>query len=252
MIIFYFSSTGNSLYIAKSLSKELISIPKVIKKEKTYKASQIGFIFPCYYGGTPKIVKKFIEKNNFKSDYTFAIMTYGNFQGRGINHFEKIAKNHDLYLNYTNEILMIDNYIPLFDIKNEIKNNSQKSIDRNIKIIKNDLKLKIVKKVKKNIFMKIISFFMELIYNIKKGNVDKKFIINDDCDLCGVCKKICPVNNIIIDKKPIYNHRCIECMGCINLCPQNAIHHKNEKSSARFKNSNIKLKEIIDSSPKKS
>ena len=76
MKIFYFTATGNSLAVAKAFDAELLSIPQMLKgTQTTFEADQIGFIIPLYYSGTPRLVKNFIEKAEFKADYFFAIMT---------------------------------------------------------------------------------------------------------------------------------------------------------------------------------
>ena len=49
-LIFYFTATGNSLYVARELAGEsgqLYSIPQIIKdKHLDYEADEIGFVFP--------------------------------------------------------------------------------------------------------------------------------------------------------------------------------------------------------------
>ena len=48
-LVFYFTATGNSLFIAKSLSDNPISIPQELKKSNlSYEADEIGFVFPDY------------------------------------------------------------------------------------------------------------------------------------------------------------------------------------------------------------
>ena len=49
MKILYFTSTGNSLYVAKSLGGEVYSIAKMLKRGKLeFKDEKIGFVFPVY------------------------------------------------------------------------------------------------------------------------------------------------------------------------------------------------------------
>ena len=82
-IIFYFSGTGNSLYVAKSISKELgnceiISMTKPFNSIKIY--DSVGFIYPTYYWGLPKRVIEFVNNlklNNNKNTYYYSIATYG-------------------------------------------------------------------------------------------------------------------------------------------------------------------------------
>jgi epoxyqueuosine reductase QueG len=67
-----------------------------------------------------------------------------------------------------------------------------------------------------------------------------------NCNRCRTCEKVCPKSNIKVGEKPEFLHRCEGCYACIHHCPQKAIHLRSEKSSTRFINGNVKLKEIID------
>lgn len=63
MKTFYFTGTGNSLYIAKKVGGDLFSIPQVLKgNQYVFKDEKIGIIFPTYGLSVPNIVKEFIEK----------------------------------------------------------------------------------------------------------------------------------------------------------------------------------------------
>ncbi|WP_416374537.1 4Fe-4S binding protein [Muricomes intestini] len=44
-----------------------------------------------------------------------------------------------------------------------------------------------------------------------------------------------------------FSQKCEGCYACLHMCPQNAIHVKNEKSSDRWRNPEVTLKEIINS-----
>ena len=60
-MLFYFTSTGNNLYIAKKLGGELLSIPQLIKNNRfDIEDESIGIIFPVFYANAPKIVREFI------------------------------------------------------------------------------------------------------------------------------------------------------------------------------------------------
>jgi len=77
MTIFYFTGTGNSLFaackIADSTGAKLISIPQAIHESKLYTDDCIGFVYPQYANGLPKMVRNFISNNEFKAEYFFAI-----------------------------------------------------------------------------------------------------------------------------------------------------------------------------------
>ena len=66
--IFYFSGTGNSLSVARKIANgigesEVIAIPNVINKIKNIESETVGFVFPVYGWGLPRIIVDFIKSN---------------------------------------------------------------------------------------------------------------------------------------------------------------------------------------------
>ena len=93
MKVFYFTATGNNLFVAKTLSEEIYSIPQILKEKKfSFEDEKIGIVFPCYYLGVPNIVVEFLEKVSLKAKYFFAIMTYGNISGNALYDFTRLAE----------------------------------------------------------------------------------------------------------------------------------------------------------------
>ena len=77
-MIFYFTGTGNSLYVAKQLDAERISIPQALKQENmTFEAPAIGVVCPVYGHEMPGMVKEFLQKATFQTSYFYLILTYG-------------------------------------------------------------------------------------------------------------------------------------------------------------------------------
>ena len=75
MKIFYFTGTGNSLAAAKRLKGELISIPQVMKTGSfVFEDEEIGVIFPLYCLNPPKMVRTFLSKAQFHTEYLFAVL----------------------------------------------------------------------------------------------------------------------------------------------------------------------------------
>ena len=66
-MIFYFTGTGNSLYVAKQLDAERISIPQALKQENmTFEAPAIGVVCPVYGHEMPGMVKEFLQRLLFR------------------------------------------------------------------------------------------------------------------------------------------------------------------------------------------
>lgn len=253
MKIFYFTGTGNSLYVAKRFGGELYSIPKVLKGNKfNFEDEKIGIIFPTYAIAAPNIVREFIEKVTLKSPYIFAILTYGNMVGNGPEWFVEFAKRNNVTIHYANSLLMIDNYLPLFDI--EKQKQKPKNIEENLNNLVKDIS-ESKKSIRKGSLMdRFMSSVIEKGKGIsKKFQSSSNFYIDDNCNGCGTCVKVCPRDNLSIEKeiknsKPVYGDNCEFCLACINLCPQKTIKLKKEKNpNARFKNENVTIKEIINS-----
>ena len=68
-MIFYFSGTGNSAWVARQIAKaqqeELLAIAEEINKNKEYAlkdGEKVGFVFPVYAWGPPGIVLRFIRQ----------------------------------------------------------------------------------------------------------------------------------------------------------------------------------------------
>ncbi len=248
MKIFYFTATGNSLYVAKRLGGELYAIPQMMKEgTHEFEDEAIGFVFPCYGFGVPRLVSDFIKKSTFKADYFFSIMTYGNIAASGLRHIENIGSGAGIQFNYTDEILMIDNYLPIYKIEDQLKQEDAKKIDETLDRIIRNVANREDKLIRKGIALDISSQCVRsLVAKFARDGSDKGFVVQDSCNRCGVCEKVCPVNNIKMGKKPEFLHRCEMCLACIHNCPQNAIDLKSQKSKVRFINQHVSLKEIID------
>lgn len=87
-MIFYFSGTGNSKYVAQRIAQELgdslISVSDCFQKhEFTFSVKddeRVGFVFPTYFYGVPSIIADFIAKlelNNYNTQYVYFITTCG-------------------------------------------------------------------------------------------------------------------------------------------------------------------------------
>lgn len=91
-MIFYFSGTGNSKWIANQLSKEqkeeLVFIPDALKN-RTFEFclredEKIGFVFPVYSWAPPAIVLNFIRQlslKGYKRQYLFLFVPVGMIPG---------------------------------------------------------------------------------------------------------------------------------------------------------------------------
>lgn len=126
-MVFYFTGTGNSLHIAKQIEEKPISIPQVIHSERQeFSADSIGIVTPVYGHEVPPMVKAFLKNAVFHTDYFYMILTYGNRHGGAAELAKKLCDECGIAVHYINVIVMVDNWLPSFDM------NEQKKLDKHI------------------------------------------------------------------------------------------------------------------------
>ena len=250
-MIFYFTGTGNSLYIAKQIEANPISIPQMIHKEnQEYFADSIGIVAPIYGHEVPQMVKEFLKKAVFHTDYFYMILTYGNRHGGAAELAQKLCEECGIHVNYINVIVMVDNWLPSFDM------NEQKAIDKHIPQqlapILSDIR------EKKNFISPVTDVdraaHQQFLTGISKMPADAwqhLLRVTDACIGCGICEKVCPSASIhVVNGKAVHTSgNCQTCLACAHACPQKAIQLTipEKNPNARYRNEHISLQEIIDS-----
>lgn len=258
-VIYYFTGSGNSLYIAKKIASalgdtKLLSIKKEQQAFDTKGYERVGIIFPIYYDKMPVFVESFIKKIKiYNNQYLFGLATFGGLMGMALEDLRARYNSEGFKLNGEFGIRMPGNNIVEYGalpniINNFILSRSEKKIDRVITIIKE-------KKGTKQINAALLK---ALYGNSENGKVflekarknflvnDKKFTV-DGCNSCGICEKVCPVQNIKLENgNPVWQHQCEQCMGCIQWCPKGSIHIENSDRK-RYHHSEVKLKEMLTS-----
>ena len=145
---------------------------------------------------------------------------------------------------------MVDNYLPVYRMERQIETEPKKQIEKHLNIIIDDINNKKQAYSKDLFIMKLPAKYIwqkNNPYKIGVG-ITSKFRIENTCNKCGICAKVCPTDNIKAENtEPAFSNNCITCLACTHNCPNNAIRLSTEKSKARFRNQHITLKEIIDS-----
>lgn len=253
--IYYFSATGNSLQITRQLSKKLTDC--TIKSMATQPPDQpvggptesIGFIFPVYYFGIPRIVKRFVENLPIHPEtYCFAITNFGATPLDTLGMLDDILQKKNLHLSYADGVAMPDNYIPRYDAVEPEK--AQKMLEAaasRIDEAAQDITQRKLKPVKRKAKLLGKTVSRLTLYRDISG-YDKKFAANSNCVGCGLCSQICPVGNIKLeDQHPVWQHNCERCMACIHWCPSEAIQYgKKTVERTRYHNPSVKAKDIVE------
>lgn len=258
-MIFYFSGTGNSLYVAKNLKKDgekLISISRETHSNKDIYEydldgnESVTFVYPIYAWAPPEMVVDFVKRlklNNYKENYICSVITCGENIGNAMEYFDSLLKNIGLKLNSGFSVVAPNNYIIAGDVDNtEDKNRKLLKLDEDIKNIKNiiDNKEIGVLMLDKGKTPKLTTKVINPLFN-KYARGTKKFYANDNCTGCKICEKICNGKCIKVDTKPVWSGQCSQCLACINYCPNRAIQYgKASTKKGRYTNPNVKINEM--------
>ncbi|MEG1790916.1 MAG: EFR1 family ferrodoxin [Clostridia bacterium] len=243
-MIFYFSGTGNSLYVAKALAggQEIKNI--ALCEPSEFIDTEIGFISPVYCGLLPKIVADFINKSKFKSEYIWAVMTCGGGEGNTYKQLQGLLKEKGNALDFATRIVMPDNCI-VFKTSQEKRAELLSITEKEVYKIREQIN----KRERQSISSK---------YNKLGGNVMWKLLrsvykidrreVSSSCNGCGICAKLCPKKCIEIKGgKPNFADGCAYCFACIQWCPKSAISFGKLKvgGTSKYTNPNIQIDEML-------
>lgn len=260
-MIFYFTGTGNSLQVAKLLANEqkevLYSVSSLMNQgipqtEFTLKEDEkIGFIFPVYAFGPPKIILDFINNlklKNHKDHYIFAVATCGENIGCTMEILKKNLEKAFLPLHSAFSVIMPNNYVFLGMDVDPISEEERKLLE--LETVVNKINT-ILHEKQRDVLLIVRGPIPNIItrgiyYLFVKSKVNtKKFYAKDNCISCGICEKVCNTRTIKVKDKPIWGGECMQCTACINLCPVRAIEYgKTSPKRDRYKNPTISIEEL--------
>ncbi len=231
-MIYYFSGTGNSKWVAEQIASKTNDIAVNMAECSTVPSidnQTIGIVFPIYAWGAPEPVLEFVKKLAGKADFSFGVCTCGADAG------DAMKKLRDLFpLNSIYSIAMPGNYIMGADMEsNEAITSKIAKAKEKLKTIADQVISKqSVVDVNRGKLPWIKSNLANLGFN-RFARSTKPFFVTDKCTSCGQCAKNCPANTIgIINGKPQWSEKCYQCTACINLCPAKAIEY-GKKTSIR-------------------
>ncbi|RLF59423.1 MAG: 4Fe-4S ferredoxin [Thermoplasmata archaeon] len=251
---YYFSGTGNTFLIVKKMKQafekndikvNLYRLEKTKPKDVDLN-NTIGLGFPVAEQGTYPFVWDFVKSlPSAKGTDIFLVDTLLAYSGGIVGPMKQIVKRKGYNPIGAKEILMPNNLFPKrIDIekkKRKILKGQEKASQYAEDIINGKSR------------WKHIPPFSDLLAIFSKSQKTWKFfrwyypltIDKTKCNKCGLCSKICPINNIEMNEYPKLKNGCTICMRCISFCPKNAIHVPKKKY---IRYTALKIHELLDSS----
>jgi ferredoxin len=267
--IYYFSGTGNSLAIAKDIANRMGGglLPMASfneKKEVTTDAEVLGIVFPVYFvDNYPLMVERFVRKvKDIGSKYIFAVCNYGGASFSTIRKISAFIESCGGRLKAGFAVHMPQSMFKKpFENTERIFNKWKSKLEFIVKYVnaKKEGRLETDNFLFKLLLIPLEPYFRKAILSELKNKTelphdsvsglmpmyDRIFKTSIDCNGCGICLKVCPVNNIKMDgDKPVWQHHCEACQACINWCPRKAIYRDMNVNTYYYRHPDVNLSDM--------
>lgn len=268
-IIYFFSGTGNSLWLARKtaqhLSAGIIPIASTLNMDAiNITVKNVGIVTPVYYGDLPNIVKVFLGKlRNIENKYIFMVVNYGGGLGHSVAAAKRIVKAkrgkisalYSIHMPQNSFCKPSENSDQLYNAADQLlsainKNvSSQKqgvfSTNRGGDCLQGFLYFTLKAAYRKHL-LHLSSLGAEATVEEAIYQADATFAVNDKCNGCGICVQVCPVANIqLLNDKPEWLHHCENCLACYNCCPQQAIHGPLVEENHYYRHPEVRITDLI-------
>ena len=236
MVGLYFSGTGNSKYAAELFCKEYdkesgaYSIEEADALSAVKDANLIIIAYPVQYSTVPKIMRDYITDHSelWNNKKVFIIATMGLFSGDGAGILGRLLESCGAEVIGGLHLKMPDSIADEKALKRPLEKNRElvKQADQKIKESVKRLKAGNPTQEGIGVLYRLAGFFGQRAYfgHKTKRYSSKVKVDTDKCIGCGICEKLCPMNNISInEQKAVSGESCTMCYRCINKCPKQAI-----------------------------
>ncbi len=235
-MIYYFSGTGNSSFVAETLGRileeEVVKLPTYITK---ISGERVVFVCPVYAWGVPPVVLSFIATQSEEwvreasNKEIWAVFVCGDEVGMAPEMLSTTLKKRALMLKGVYSAIAPNNYVllPGFDVDDKgVEAQKLRDLPRRIEEIASKIRsgrgeIDVVRG-------SFPRFKTKLVYPLfcKWGIFPSKWEAGEECIGCGKCSSVCATGNIrLVGGKPVWGRDCTSCLACYHVCPNHAVRY---------------------------
>ncbi len=248
--IYYFSGTGNSLYVARELQRRIpdtVLVPMIGALKSGPVASSgaaVGLVFPVHAFTVPLAVKQFLRQVDLRSaQYLFAVATRGGSPCPVFRDVDRLLRPQKKSLDAYFYLEMPGNFLLLHfkalspETQRQMDRELQPRLDAMRDVIENRrISREPDRRAQKAFFRRHVQqpALKWVAQTTRYGLLERAFYADARCSGCGLCGQVCPAGKIALPNgKPEWRRDvpCLFCFGCINYCPAQAIQIRNTKTA---------------------
>lgn len=240
LLVLFYSGAGNTQLLSSTIKERLIKdgyeviLFQIKKESEAPNLNDYDLVIlasPVYAYRAPFTVLEFIDKLPEGNASFYLIFTKGLILGNAAYEvYKKLTKKGYKIVGFS-DIILADTLFLLTAKEGSLLERFYLFPNRiliyKLRHIYHQIIKALFKKQPIKISKKIYSFITATIARgfwrrVKRWS--EQFNVNEACNLCGVCVKVCPRNNIKIEEgKVVFGDDCEFCTACIHRCPVNAI-----------------------------
>ena len=230
MVMFYFSGTGNSKYVAEhfchTMDAKCYSIEENADFENLITDNEIiGFCYPIYWSRVPRIMREFVGRYMaaLKGKKLIIFCTQQILSGDGARAFYALLPHGYTDVIYAEHFFMPSNIWPITSSETKIKRCAEKA-NKKLQIVCHNIRAGKVKKRGFSLFSRMLGLIQAPLMKPMEKKALHSVKVSDNCMGCQVCVSVCPMRNFeLTDGKITHKHNCTLCNRCVNQCPQKSV-----------------------------
>jgi ferredoxin len=242
-MIIFFSGTGNTKYCATKLAAILgDDVRQVTVADLTEPASaviktdekRVVWMFPTYSWGVPKQILQLMKHAKFAvpaDALHWMVTTCGDDIGKTAAQWRRALHRRDCVTASAFSVQMPNTYTFMKGFDVDAPELEKSKIEAALPRLQRIAEVvahgePVADDVVEGSFAWLKTAVVYPLFNMFCMS-PRRFYANDDCTGCGLCRKACPMENIVPGQgnAPLWHDNCMLCTRCYHICPCHAVQY---------------------------